>query len=175
MLRMKYKQQSNQGCLVVDLLHLFDIAPTREREQAILGDGLFRLRENYALGCLMSFLDYYDDLSVEVYVDNSYYFGVLQRHVDHTRIHMFHKKNGIRLLGAIDPPFITYVDNNIFDGWTHLPHFVLVTKTTQKFCEVFDPWDGEIHRVSKEKLLSGVDQLRSHIKVCPLIIVPCKS
>lgn len=175
MLRMKYKQQSNQGCLVVDLLHLFDITPTREREQAILSDGLFRLRENYALGCLMSFLDYYGDHSAIVYVDNNYYLRILQKHVDHPRIHMFHKKNDTRLLGAIDPPFIVYVDNNIFDGWTHLPHFVLVTKTTQNFYQVFDPWDGETHRVSKAKLLSGIDQLRTHIKVCPLIIAPGKS
>ncbi|MGB4762219.1 MAG: hypothetical protein WBP12_02570 [Candidatus Saccharimonas sp.] len=172
---MSYKQQSNQGCLVVDLLHLFGIQPTREREQTILGDGLFRLRENYALGCLMSFLDHYKNLAVEVYVDNNYYLGVLQKYVNHPHIHLLHKKNDARLLGAIDPPFIVYVDNNIFDGWTHLPHFVLVTKATQNFYHVFDPWDGETHMVSKEKLLSGINQLRSHVKVCPLIIVSCKS
>ena len=48
---MDYKQQSNQGCLVVDLMYLFGIEPTRDKEQDILSDGLFRLRENYILGC----------------------------------------------------------------------------------------------------------------------------
>ena len=32
---MDYKQQSNQGCLVVDLMYLFGIEPTRDKEQRI--------------------------------------------------------------------------------------------------------------------------------------------
>jgi len=61
---MNYKQQSNQGCLVVDLMYLFGIEPTHHKEQEILSDGLFRLRENYTLGCLLAFLDQYTDKSV---------------------------------------------------------------------------------------------------------------
>lgn len=59
---MDYKQQSNQGCLVVDLMYLFEIEPSREKELDILSDGLFRLRDNYTLGCLMAFLDRYRDV-----------------------------------------------------------------------------------------------------------------
>lgn len=168
---MNYKQQSNQGCLVVDLLYLFGIEPTRHIEQAILSDGLFRLRENYTLGCLMAFLDHYPDKSVTVYVDNHYFLGVLQTLVDHPRIIMVYKKNDQALLESLNAPFIVYVDNNITDGWTHLPHFTMVTKTTDKFYRVFDPWTGTTSRISKSKLIHGVDQLRSHIKICPFVIV----
>lgn len=167
---MDYKQQSNQGCLVVDLLYLFQIEPTRDKEQQVLSDGLFRLRENYTLGCLLAFLDHYSDASVNVYVDNKYYLDVLSEWVKHPRIQMVHKKNDSKLLESLDMPFIVYVDNNITDGWTHLPHFMLVTKATDKFYTVFDPWDGKMIKISKEKLVNGIDQLRSHVKVCPFVI-----
>lgn len=170
MLLMNYKQQSNQGCLVVNLLYLFHISPTRQSEQDILSDGLFRLRENYTLGCLLAFLERYRDKSVTMYVDNKYYLSILSQWSDHLRITMIHKRNDQSLLNSLDTPFIAYVDNNITDGWTHLPHFLLVTGATERFYDVFDPWDGKVIRLSKKKLLSGIEQLRSHVKVCPFII-----
>ena len=115
---MNYKQQSNQGCLVVDLMYLFNIEPTREKELDILSDGLFRLRDNYTLGCLIAFLDRYKDKSVTLYVDNKYYLDSLNKMVEHPRIQMVHRKNDERLLNSLDAPFIVYVDNNITDGWT---------------------------------------------------------
>lgn len=167
MLHMDYKQQSNQGCLVVDLLYLFNIKPTREKEQSILSKGL---RENYTLGCLLAFLDQYEDKAVTVYVDNKFYLDVLTRWVNHPRITMIHKKNDQKLLNALDTPFIVYVDNHITDGWTHLPHFMMVVRATDKFYEVFDPWDGRVFKLSKDKLTNGIDLLRSHVKVCPFVI-----
>lgn len=167
---MDYKQQSNQGCLVVDLMYLFGIEPTKDKERDILSDGLFRLRENYTLGCLLAFLDRYEDKSATLYVDNKYYLDILKQWVNHPRIKMVHKKNDARLLDALNTPFIVYVDNNITDGWTHLPHFMMVASTTDKFYNVFDPWDGKTIRLSKDKLMSGIELLRSHVKVCPFVI-----
>ena len=167
---MDYKQQSNQGCLVVDLMYLFGIEPTRDKERDILSDGLSRLRENYTLGCLLAFLDRYEDKSVTLYVDNKYYLDMLKQRVDHPRIKMVYKKNDASLLGTLDTPFIVYVDNNITDGWTHLPHFMMVTGATDKFYDVFDPWDGKTIKLSKEKLHSGIELLRSYVKVCPFVI-----
>lgn len=167
---MDYKQQSNQGCLVVDLMYLFEIEPSREKELDILSDGLFRLRDNYTLGCLMAFLDRYRDKSVTLYVDNKYYLGILSKLVRHPRIQMIHKENDKKLLSSLDTPFIVYVDNNITDGWTHLPHFMMVVSATQKFYNVFDPWDGRTIKISKDKLLNGIDLLRSHIRICPFVI-----
>jgi len=168
---MDYKQQSNQGCLVVDLMYLFQIEPTREKERDILTNGLFRLRENYTLGCLLAFLERYEDMSVALYVDNNYYLDILKQWVEHPRISMIHQKNDEKLLSSLDAPFIVYVDNNITDGWTHLPHFMLVTGATEKFYSVFDPWDGKVIRISKDKLMSGIELLRSHVKICPFVIV----
>lgn len=75
---MDYKQQSNQGCLAVDLMYLFGIEPSRKKEQDILSDGLFRLRENFTLGCVATFLDRYQNKSVVLYVDNAYYLEILR-------------------------------------------------------------------------------------------------
>lgn len=167
---MNYKQQSNQGCLVVDLLYLFGIEPTREKEQAILSEGLFRLRENYTLGCLLAFLDQYEGTSVRLHVDNTYYYDILKNWVQHPRIKMTYNKNDRKLLDTLNVPFIVYVDNNITDGWTHLPHFMMVTSATNTFYNIFDPWEGKTIKLSKEKLISGIELLRNHIKVCPFII-----
>jgi hypothetical protein len=167
---MNYKQQSNQGCLVVDLLYLFGIQPTRHQEQVILTDGLFRFRDNYTLGCVMAFLDLHTDKSMTLYVDNNFYFKKLQKAVSHPRITMVQKKNDAKLLDTLNTPFIVYVDTAITDGWTHLPHFMLVTYATEKFYSVFDPWEGAVTKISKNKLLAGIELLRKHIKVCPFII-----
>ena len=167
---MDYKQQSNQGCLAVDLMYLFNIKPTREKEQQILTQGLFRLRENYTLGCLLAFLDYYKDKSATIYVDNKYYLDILHKWVEHPRVNMIFKKNNEDLLNSLIAPFIVYVDNNITDDWTHLPHFMMVTGATEKFYTVFDPWEGKTTKMSKKKLLSGIDLLRNHVKVCPFVI-----
>lgn len=168
---MDYKQQSNQGCLVVDLMYLFDIEPTRQKEQEILSDGLFHLRENYTLSCLIAFLDRYIDKSVTLYVDNKYYLNILNKWVKHPRMKTLHKKNDEQLLNSLRAPFIVYVDNNITNGWTHLPHFMLVTNATDKFYSVLDPWEGKTIKISKDKLLGGIELLRNHIKICPFVIV----
>lgn len=169
---MDYKQQSNQGCLVVDLMYLFGVEPTRAKEQEILSDGLFRLRENYTLGCLLAFLDRYEERAVTLYVDNNYYLNVLKQWINHPRITMIHKKNDKKLLDTLNPPFIVYVDNNITDGWTHLPHFMMVTRATEKYYDVFDPWEGKEVKIAKDRLLDGIKLLRSHVKICPFVIMP---
>lgn len=170
MLDMHYAQQSNQGCLVVSLLYLFQIEPTHQLEKQILSEGLFRLRESYALGCVLAFLDHHQDASLTIHVDNKYYLGMLQNWVDNPRIHLVHAKNSLGLLESLTPPFIAYVDNHITDGWIHLPHFLLVTGSTNKFFTVFDPWSGKTAKISKRKLLTGIELLRDHIKLCPLVI-----
>ena len=96
---------------------------------------------------------------------------MLNEWVKHPRIQMVHKKNDEKLLNSLEAPFIVYVDNNITDGWTHLPHFMMVTSATDKFYNVFDPWEGKVSRISKEKLLGGINLLRDHVKVCPFVIV----
>jgi hypothetical protein len=171
MMPMQYKQQSNQGCLAVDLMCLFGIEPTRQKEEEILSDGLFRLRENYTLGCSQAFLDRYPDKAVTLYVDNKFYLNVLKGWVNHPRITMVYRKNDGKLLNSLETPYIVYVDNNITDGWTHLPHFMMVTKATEKFYTILDPWEGKISKMSKDKLLNGIQLLRSHVKICPFVII----
>ncbi len=155
---------------MVDLHYLFTIKPTYDKEKKILSDGLFRLRENYTLGCLLAFLDEYTDKAATVYVDNGYFLNVLKKLVKHPRIALLHRKNDEKLLSELEPPFVVYVDNNITDGWTHLPHFMMVVGSTEKFYSVFNPWDGKTIKLSKAKLHSGIDQLRSHVKICPMVI-----
>lgn len=167
---MNYKQQSNQGCLVVDLLYLFDITPTKELEQKILSEGLFRFRENYTLGCLMAFLDNFPEKKAKIYFDNAYYLNILKKKIDHPRITMLLSKNDERLLNKLEVRYIVYVDNYITNGFTHLPHFMMVTGATDKVFTAFDPWEGKTSKISKEKLLHGISLLRDHIKICPFVI-----
>lgn len=168
--KLNYKQQSNQGCLVTSLMYMNQINPTRESELELLSDGLFRLRENFTLGCTLAFLEKHKDKSVIIYVDNKYFMNILKGLVNHPRLKIAHNKNDKKLLDSLDANFIVYVDNNITDGWTHLPHFMLVVGATEKFYKVFDPWEGKILMMSKSKLISGIDLLRSHVKLCPFVI-----
>jgi len=119
---------------------------------------------------VQAFLDGYKDKSVTIYVDNKYYLDVLQQCVTHPRITRVYQKNDQALLNSLEPPFIAYIDNNVTNGWTHLPHFVLVVGGTPKFYHVFDPWEGRVVRLSKEKLFNGIDLLRNHVRVCPFVI-----
>ena len=167
---MEYKQHSNQGCLVVDLMYLFGEMPTAHNEKQILSEGLFAFRDNYTIGCLLAFLAVYPDKRARIHVDNTYYLTVLKDKVVHDRIDMVLGKNDQKLLDSLSVPFIVYVDNYITDGFTHLPHFMMVVKSTEKMYDVFDPWEGKIIKISKAKLVDGIDLLRSHVKICPFII-----
>ena len=171
---MDYQQQSNQGCLVVDLHYLFGEEPTRENEAAILIDGLFRYRDNYTLGCLMAFLDKHPGKRAKLYVDNAYYLNVLQKTIDYPAIEMVHAKNSEALIDSLDAPYIVYVDNYITDGFTHLPHFMLATGKSEQMLTVFDPWTGTTTRHTKKKMLTGVELLRDHVRVCPFVITEVK-
>lgn len=167
---MEYRQQSNQGCLVVSLLYLCNLTPTRELEQAILSDGLFELRQNYMLGCALAFLKQYPEKTLTIYVDNKYYLQTLRSYTDNPRITFVYKRSDVELLDSLDPPFIVYIDNHITDGYTHLPHFMLIVGSTKKMFDVFDPWEGKAMKISKKKILRGVDLLRRHVRVCPFVI-----
>ncbi len=168
---MDYKQQSNQGCLVVDLLYLFGEEPTRQKEEALLSKGLFEFRDNYTIGCLIAFLNTHPNKRVKLYFDNSYYLNIIKETVNHPRIMMLQARNDLTLMNSMRTPFIVYTDTNITDGFTHLPHFMMVTKATEKMFEVFDPWEGRVLRMSKRKIVEGVNLLRNHIKICPFIII----
>lgn len=168
---MNYKQQSNQGCLVVDLLYLFNQEPTRELEEEILSKGLFKFRENYTLGCLLAFLDKFPDKKAKIYFDNQFYLNVLKSKISHPRLEMSVGKNDMKLLESLSQPFIVYTDNNITNGFTHLPHFMMVTGSAKMMFDVFDPWEGKTRKLAKTKVLNGIDLLRSHIKICPFVII----
>ena len=47
---------------------------------------------------------------------------------------------------------------------------MMATNATEKFYSVFDPWDGKTIKISKDKLLKGIDLLRCHVKICPFVI-----
>ena len=66
---------------------------------------------------------------------------------------MVHKKNDKKLLTSLEAPFIVYVDTNITDGWVHLPHFMLVTGSTDKFFDVFDPREGTTLKCLRKRFL----------------------
>jgi hypothetical protein len=168
---MDYKQQSNQGCLVVDLLYLYGIEPTKELEEKLLSEGLFKFRDNYTLGCLMAFLDNYPTKRATIYFDNNYYLEILKKKINHPRLTMLLGKNDQKLLDSLDAPYIVYTDTHITDGYTHLPHFLMVTKATEKMYDIFDPWNGATTKMSKQKVQKGIDLLRSHIKICPFVII----
>ncbi|MEO5950358.1 MAG: hypothetical protein ABIQ04_02830 [Candidatus Saccharimonadales bacterium] len=167
---MNYKQQSNQGCLIVDLMYLFGEKPTRETEEELLSQGLFNFRENFTLGCLMAFLNHFPNKRAKIYFDNKYYLDILKAKIDHPRLEMVLGRNDQILLDKLSEPYIVYVDNHITDGYTHLPHFMMVTSSAEKMFSVFDPWDGKTIQISKQKLVNGISLLRDHIKICPFVI-----
>ena len=74
------------------------------------------------------------------------------------------------MLQVLVAPFIVYIDNHITDDWTHLPHFVLVTKIGVKYYTIFDPWEGKETRIFKDKLLRRICLLQGYIRVRPIII-----
>jgi hypothetical protein len=170
---MDYKQHSNQGCLVVDLLYLFGETPTPELEEELLSKGLFQFRDNFTVGCLLATLDKFPVKRAKLYFDNHYYLDVIRPQVHHPRVEMVCTKNDASLfdhLAAAGNPFVIYVDNHITDGYTHLPHFMLVLGASKTIYTVFDPWEGQVQKMSKRKVLEGVRLLRERVGVCPIAI-----
>lgn len=170
-----YKQNLSHGCLAASLLMLWNSKkgklPVRKNEELILFKGMDRKYEFYVTGLCEEFVNL-ANLKLSVYVNNNYFKNVLKKYFKNKNVTVLYKK--IDLLTIQDllkkGPLILHIDDNALGDYSHASHFIFIYGFSGNFFNVIDPWDGKIKRISKTKMLNAIKLLRTHIKMCPLII-----
>lgn len=170
-----YKQSLSHGCLAANLLMLWNSKkgkiPTRKNEELILFKGMDREYEFYVVGLCEEFVNL-ADVRLSVYVNNNYFTNVLKKSFKNKNINITYKKIDLLTIQELleKGPLIIHIDDNALGDYSHASHFIFVFGFSGRFFKIINPWDGKIKRVSKKKMLEAIKLLRTHIKMCPLII-----
>lgn len=166
-----YKQSLTHSCLAACFLMLNKKSFTENDEQQLALNGSKRTYPLYIVGIPMEFSTKFQK-GVTVYVDNKYFAEVLGKHfIENKKIKVIHKpiiKLLIRDLLKEDS-LICHIDDHVLGDYSHSSHFIILESATEKFVQIIDPWSGERKKISMDTLLESIKELKTQVKMCPLL------
>ena len=167
-----YTQTNFESCLPVCLLLLTNKKFSKLGELNLTIAGIKASRTSYAIGMLDIFTKKYK-LYIDVYVDNKYFLKVLNKELlrlNNRYINLAHKTINKKTIMLEPTPYILYVDHHDLGVYSHVPHFIIVSKKSGNNFIIFDPWTGKRKKVNLKLINKSVVSLKNHIKYCPLLI-----
>lgn len=170
-----YKQSLTHSCLVACFLMLLKqqtgIRFTESDEQEIALRGSRRIYPFYVVGIPMEIAKKYRK-KLQVYVDNKYFTKVLKMAFAKEKfIEVVHEPIKIKLIRDLlqKSPLICHIDDNILGDYSHASHFVILENATKNTISIIDPWKGTRKRLSDKTLIKGICDLKTQVKMCPLL------
>ena len=64
---------------------------------------------------------------------------------------------------------ICHIDDHYLGDFSHASHFVVIEKATESKFMVVDPMHGKKKWISEKTLDNAIQDLKNHIKMCPLV------
>lgn len=167
------KQQFYHSCLVTSLLMISQMTD-QSMEERIFTEGEKRRFNYYLSGILESFVDN-TMLSVELTVDNKFFAEELIKNQfkKNKRIKIKQEKVTVKLIKQLllTQPLIINLDNKFLGDFSHSSHYVVVEKIIANGkLQLIDPLTGGKKILTEEKLEEAILSLKTHIKMCPLVI-----
>lgn len=170
-----YKQSLGHSCLVACFLMVLklqnNISFSEADEQRIALNGSKRIYPFYVVGVPMEIAKEYKK-KICVVVDNRYFTKILQdAFLKEKNIRVLHKPITLGLIKNLleKQPLICHIDDNILGDYSHASHFIVLEKATENTVFIVDPWSGERKRISNDTLVRAIRDLKTHMKMCPLI------
>lgn len=166
-----YKQTLSHSCLAACMLMLSETPFTENEEQNLTLRGSKRINQFYVAGIPLEFVKKYG-CQLTIFVDNTYFANVLESiFLKETQIKIRQKKITTRLIKdlLVQGPLICHIDDHCLGDYSHASHFIILEHTTDTFISMIDPWTGKRRKLSTKKLEEGIIQLKSQIKMCPLL------
>ena len=166
-----FKQTLTHSCLVACFLMLQGKKFTVLDEQELTLKGSSRNYPLYVVGIPMEFVKKYDG-KIKIYVDNNFFATTLKKaFIGNKKINVIHKKVNIPLIAELltENPIICHIDDHVLGDYSHSSHFIILEKATEELVNIIDPWSGKRKKISKSKLNEAINDLKNHVKMCPLL------
>lgn len=166
-----YKQTLSHSCLAACMLMLREKPFTECEESDLTLRGSKRVHQFYVAGIPLEFAQKYDS-QINVFVDNKYFADILRGiFSSDKRISIIQKKLTIPLIKdlLINAPLICHIDDHSLGDYSHSSHFIILEKATDQFVQIIDPWTGKRRKLKLSKLEESLSDLKTQIKMCPLL------
>jgi hypothetical protein len=168
-----YKQSLSHSCLVACFMMLlkqkYGIAYSPKDEEEILLKGMRRIYPFYVVGVPKEVFNHFGK-KITILVDNKYFTNFLHKSFNDKNLTVQHHKINIALIRKLlqKTPIICHIDDHHLGDYSHASHFVVIEQATEKFL-IVDPMHGEKKWISEETLEKAIQDLKKHIKMCPLV------
>jgi predicted double-glycine peptidase len=173
------KQTTNQSCLAACLLSIlkykYGIPIDPEEERRILWNGLTRFIIDFSLGHLYYVCEKFNK-EIELHVDSPYYFEYLKSLEFPEKLSIVNSKIDIKLINRLVSNLpIVYLDgfylaNSLIEK-THFPHFVIISRMSEKEVTLMDPFDGKEKIIDKKILMRAIRDLKNRLWIAPKLII----
>lgn len=166
-----YKQTLSHSCLAACFLIVRGRYFTATEEQDLAIRGSHRTYPYYIVGIPWEFLKQFN-FKVAIYVDNKFFASILQQIFSkEKRVSIIHKKITISHITELlhKQPLICHIDDHALGDYSHASHFIVLEKATETFISIIDPWSGLRRRISNATLEKAIRDLKTQIKMCPLL------
>lgn len=167
-----YKQTLTHSCLAACFLMLQEQEKFTEADEHELAlQGSRRTYPFYVVGIPMEFTKKFNR-KLTVYVDNKYFASTLQKaFLSDKRINIIQEQITQPLIKALleKKSVICHIDDHVLGDYSHASHFVVLEKATEKSISIIDPWSGERKKISSNTLQQAIEDLKTQVKMCPLI------
>lgn len=166
-----YQQTLTHSCLAACFLMLREKKFSELDEQELALKGSVRDYPFYMAGISAEFVKKYDG-KVMIYADNNFFATTLQKaFIGNKKIGVIHEKTTMSLITKLlnERPIICHIDDHALGDYSHASHFIILEKASNKFITIIDPWSGKRKRISQSTLTEAINDLKNHIKMCPLL------
>ncbi len=169
-----YKQSLTHSCLAACFLMILKtekgINFDEKVEQNLALNGSKRTYPFYVVGIANEVAEKYH-VKINIIADNKYFAEVLDKSFkNQPLVSIKHEKVTLTLIKNLlqNQPLICHIDNSLFD-YSHSSHFIVLEEATDKFISIIDPWTGQRKNITDKKLEESINNLKNHIKMCPLL------
>lgn len=166
-----YQQQSGQGCLPICLAYMYTVPVLADYEAQVLIKGLFSCRDSYALGVCQAFLAEYPEIgSLQLLLGNKYHMNQLLRQNTQPKLNLRARPLRTWQWAQLSLPCIVSVDRWVLGEYSHMPHYVVLTRQTKHSFWVFDPWFGTVQRRRRRTIEAAIKSYQDYLKMAPICI-----
>jgi ABC-type bacteriocin/lantibiotic exporter with double-glycine peptidase domain len=166
-----YKQVLSHGCLAACFLMIINPKNKEREEEKLLLKAMNRKYKFYVSGVPVEISKKYGK-SIAVSVDNKYFTNVLKKEFKGTKVSPTHKKVSLTFIKELlkEAPVVCHIDDHFLGDYSHASHFIVIERDTGKKFVIVDPWQGKRLLISHKTLQDSIKSLKTHIKMCPLLL-----
>lgn len=172
------KQTDGQTCLPICLLMGYSVLHPEKKlafkrlERSLHRNSFGLYREYYALAHVVAFTRMFDDVLINMEVDNQQFTQELQTMNKEEHVVINYQPIKVNWIAerVKRKQVILYGDSFFLDGVAHVPHFIYVFEEDNGEFQIINPWDGKVWTINASILEDFVNGFKYAMNWSPLAI-----